>query len=86
MERIARNYNHDWSRLRFIDMVYYILRKDGAYAGVAFWSKSPEGARRHFAVHDGTRRTEETVVFKEGSGIDWPPGFSLPKPKAEAAR
>jgi N4-(beta-N-acetylglucosaminyl)-L-asparaginase len=86
MERIARNYNHDWNKLRFIDMVYYILRKDGAYAGVSFWSRGPEGTRRHFAVHDGTRRAEETVAFKEGSGIDWPPGFSLPKPKAEAAR
>ena len=86
MGRIARNYNNDWNKLRFIDMVYYILRKDGTYAGVSFWSHSPEGSRRHFAVHDGTRRSEETVAFKQGSGIDWPPGFSLPKPKADVAR
>ncbi|MBI2677311.1 MAG: N(4)-(beta-N-acetylglucosaminyl)-L-asparaginase [Candidatus Koribacter versatilis] len=82
--RIARNYNNDWSKLRFIDMVYYILRKDGAYAGVSFWSHSESGARRKFAVHDGNRRIEETVAFKQGSGIDWPPTPALPK--AAAAR
>jgi len=77
--RIARNYNNDWSKLRFIDMVYYILRKDGAYAGVSFWSHTDTGARRRFAVHDGNKRTEETVAFKQGSGIDWPPSPALPK-------
>ena len=82
--RIARNYNNDWNKLRFIDMVYYILRKDGAYAGVSFWSHSEGGARRKFAVHDGNKRIEETVALKQGSGIDWPPSPALPK--AAAAR
>jgi N4-(beta-N-acetylglucosaminyl)-L-asparaginase len=79
MARIARNYNNDWTKLRFVDMVYYILRKDGAYAGVSFWSHSSAGDHRKFAVHDGNRRIEETVAFKEGSGIDWPPIPKLPK-------
>src|SRR5205085_11012493 len=82
--RIARNYSNDWSKLRFIDMVYYILRKDGAYAGVSFWSNVSDGTHHRFAVHDGNRRIEETVAFKQGSGIDWPPIPSLPK--AAAAR
>ncbi|MDP9267884.1 MAG: N(4)-(beta-N-acetylglucosaminyl)-L-asparaginase [Acidobacteriota bacterium] len=77
--RIARNYNNDWNKLRFIDMVYYILRKDGGYAGVSFWSHSESGARRKFAVHDGNKRVEETVAVKQGSGIDWPPAPALPK-------
>src|SRR2546422_5977536 len=35
LKRIARNHNNDMTRLRYLDMVYYILRKDGAYAGVS---------------------------------------------------
>src|ERR1700722_15200391 len=37
LKRIARNYNNDMNKLRFVDMTYYILRKDGAYAGVSLW-------------------------------------------------
>src|SRR5579864_8611472 len=33
LKRIVRNYNGDMNRLRFVDMVYYVLRKDGVYAG-----------------------------------------------------
>jgi N4-(beta-N-acetylglucosaminyl)-L-asparaginase len=79
MGRIARNYNNDWNKLRFVDMIYYILRKDGAYAGVSFWSHRTPGNRHKFAVHDGNRRIEETVGFKEGIAIDWPPTPALPK-------
>ena len=25
------------NKLRFVDMTYYVLRKDGAYAGVSLW-------------------------------------------------
>ena len=28
-------------KLQYVDMSYYILRKDGAYAGVCMWSGSP---------------------------------------------
>ena len=37
LKRIVRNYNGDMAKLRFMDMTYYILRKDGAYAGVSLW-------------------------------------------------
>jgi len=40
LKRIARNYNDDMSKLHFMDMSYYILRKDGAYAGVSLWEGS----------------------------------------------
>jgi len=73
LRRIARNYNNDMIRLRFMDMVYYILRKDGAYAGVSLWSTETTGKPRRFAIHDGARRIEECVPLFQGSSIDWPP-------------
>ncbi|MCI0403622.1 MAG: N(4)-(beta-N-acetylglucosaminyl)-L-asparaginase [Acidobacteria bacterium] len=73
LRRIARNLNNDMARLRFMDMVYYVLRKDGAYAGVSMWSTSPTGKPRRFAVHDGTRRVEDCVPLFQGSSIEWPP-------------
>src|SRR5882672_462723 len=38
LQRIVRNYNHDMDRLPFMDMTYYVLRKDGVYAGVSLWT------------------------------------------------
>jgi N4-(beta-N-acetylglucosaminyl)-L-asparaginase len=72
LRRIARNYNNDMSKLKFIDMKYYVLRKDGAYAGVSLW----EGSSRNppqFAVHDGTRRSEVTVPLFKGISHEFPP-------------
>src|SRR5205807_8003687 len=60
LERIVRNYNHDMNRLRYVEMVYYILRRDGQYAGVSLWSNTPAGKPLRFAVHDGTSRLEQT--------------------------
>jgi len=78
LKRIARNHNNDMTKLRFLDMVYYILRKDGAYAGVSLWSHRSAGRHHQFAVHDGTRRNEDTVALFEGTAIDWPPTPKLP--------
>ena len=49
LKRIVRNYNGDMQKLQYVDMSYYILRKDGAYAGVCMWSGPPTSAalRRH---------------------------------------
>jgi N4-(beta-N-acetylglucosaminyl)-L-asparaginase len=73
LQRLTHLYNNDRSRLRYIQMVYYILRNDGAYAGVSFWSQSYTGKRIQFAVHDGKARLEDTVALFEGSYIEWPP-------------
>ena len=54
LKRIVRNYNGDMNKLRFMDMTYYVLRKDGAYAGVALWEGYSAGNPHKFAVHDGT--------------------------------
>jgi N4-(beta-N-acetylglucosaminyl)-L-asparaginase len=73
LRRIARNHNNDMTKLRYLDMVYYILRRDGAYAGVSLWSKGPNGADHSFQVNDGTKRLEKCVPLFEGSSIDFPP-------------
>jgi N4-(beta-N-acetylglucosaminyl)-L-asparaginase len=66
LRRIVRNYNGDRDRLRFMDMTYYALRKDGAYAGVSLWEGSEPGKPHKIAVHDGVRRAEKTGSLFEG--------------------
>jgi len=78
LKRIVRNYNNDMTRLRYVDMVYYILRKDGAYAGVSLW-ESYRGSKPHtIAVHDGTKRQEQTVALFKGPSDDYPPRPKIP--------
>jgi len=67
LRRIARNYNNDMTRLRYIDMIYYIVRRDGAYAGVSLWSTRGTGAPKVFVVHDGVQRTEPCDYLFEGT-------------------
>ncbi len=59
--RIVRWYNHDMTALRFVEMIYYILRKDGAYGSVSLWRGDKTGHVRQFTVKDGEidRRTED---------------------------
>ncbi|HEX6802367.1 MAG TPA: N(4)-(beta-N-acetylglucosaminyl)-L-asparaginase [Terriglobales bacterium] len=78
LKRIVRNYNGDRERLQYVDMVYYILRKDGAYAGVSLWDGYGGDAKPHaIAVHDGTKRLEKTVSLFTGVSNDWPPLMKL---------
>ena len=73
LKRIARNFNNDMNKLRFVDMFFFILRKDGAYAGVGLWSLV-RGKPYNFAVHDGTgKRLEPCVGLFQGESIQWPP-------------
>jgi N4-(beta-N-acetylglucosaminyl)-L-asparaginase len=73
LKRIVRNYNGDMNKLKFTDMTYYILRKDGAYAGVSLWEGSSENSKHHIAVHDGTRRSEITIPLLKGISHEFPP-------------
>jgi N4-(beta-N-acetylglucosaminyl)-L-asparaginase len=73
LQRIVRNYNSDMNKLKFLDMSYYILRKDGAYAGVSLWEGYAPDDRHKIAVHDGTRRSEATVALFKGSSHEFPP-------------
>jgi len=78
LKRISRNYNDDMTRLAYVSMFYYVLRKDGAYAGVSLWSNAGEKARQ-YVVHDGTKRYETAKFLYQGSPKDWPPMARLPK-------
>lgn len=78
LKRIARNYNNDMSKLRFVDMTYYILRKDGAYAGVSLWEGYAPGQPHTIAVHDGSRRSENAVALFKGFSQDFPPEPKVP--------
>ena len=82
LKRIVRNYNNDMNKLKFCSMTFYILRKDGQYAGVSLWSGPAEHPAR-FCVHDGTKRYENTVPLLQGIGAEFPP---LPEDLAKAAQ
>jgi N4-(beta-N-acetylglucosaminyl)-L-asparaginase len=72
LKRIVRNYNGDMTRLKFVDMTYYILRKDGAYAGVSLWQGYTKDTPHKIAVHDGTRRAEVTTPLFQGYSEEFP--------------
>jgi len=77
LKRIVRNYENDMSKIHFISMKYYILRKDGAYAGVSMWSGTTDSPAS-FAVHDGKPRREKCVALFQGAAAEWPPYTELP--------
>jgi N4-(beta-N-acetylglucosaminyl)-L-asparaginase len=74
LRRIVRNYDGDMTKIRLLDMEYYIVRKDGAYAGCSLWGTSPTGRPRVFAVNDGAGyRVEKCAALLEGGSLEWPP-------------
>ncbi len=79
LKRIVRNYNGDMNKLRFMDMTYYVLRKDGAYAGVSLWEGYSAGNPHKFAVHDGTLRSEVATPLLKGYSQEWPPFPTIPE-------
>jgi N4-(beta-N-acetylglucosaminyl)-L-asparaginase len=80
LKRIVRNHNGDMNKLKYIDMTYYVLRKDGAYAGVSLWEGYEPGKPHRICVHDGTtRRAEKTVNMFPGVSQEFPPTPVLPK-------
>jgi N4-(beta-N-acetylglucosaminyl)-L-asparaginase len=83
LKRIVRNYNGDMAKLKFVDMTYYILRKDGAYAGVSLWEGYEKGKPHKIAVHDGTRRAEVTTPLLQGYSQDFPEVPKLPEESAK---
>ena len=78
LKRIVRNYNGDMTRVKYVSMVYYILRKDGAYASVSMWSGTQEHPAR-FAVHDGSKRLENCKFLYQGAASSWPPMPKTPR-------
>jgi N4-(beta-N-acetylglucosaminyl)-L-asparaginase len=78
LKRIARNYKNDMAKLKFVDMTYYILRKDGVYAGVSLWQGYTPQNPHKIAVHDGTKRAEVTTALFKGSSQEFPPFPKIP--------
>ncbi|HEY2391285.1 MAG TPA: N(4)-(beta-N-acetylglucosaminyl)-L-asparaginase [Candidatus Angelobacter sp.] len=78
LKRIVRNYNNDINKLHFMDMTYYVLRKDGAYAGVSLWEGYSPTEPHRIAVHDGNRRAEKTVALFKGFSQEFPPYPKVP--------
>ena len=79
LKRIVRNYNGDMNKLRFIDVIYYILRKDGAYAGVSLWEGYSKGHPHKIAIHDGNRRAEICMSLLKGHSQTFPPFPDIPE-------
>ncbi|HET7209735.1 MAG TPA: N(4)-(beta-N-acetylglucosaminyl)-L-asparaginase [Terriglobales bacterium] len=79
LKRIVRNYNNDMNKLRFVDMTYYILRKDGAYACVSLWEGYAPGQPHKMAIHDGNKRSENAVALLKGFSQEFPPFPNIPE-------
>jgi N4-(beta-N-acetylglucosaminyl)-L-asparaginase len=79
LKRIVRNYNGDMNKLRFMDMIYYVLRKDGAYASVSLWEGYSAGNPHKFTVHDGSLRSDVATPLLKGFSQDWPPFPTIPE-------
>lgn len=79
LKRIVRNYSGDMTKLRYMDMTYYVLRKDGAYACVSLWEGYSAGHPHKFAVHDGTLRSEVAMPLLKGFSQEWPPFPTVPE-------
>jgi len=79
LKRIVRNYNGDMTKLRYMDMTYYVLRKDSAYAGVSLWEGYSQGHPHTFVVHDGTLRSEVATPLLKGYSQEWPPFPPIPE-------
>ena len=85
LRRVAKLYNNDMDKLKYTSMNYYILRKDGAYAGVTLWSGDPQRPNR-FTVHDGTKRFENSTPLFQGVGSEYPPYPEALRKAMEAER
>jgi N4-(beta-N-acetylglucosaminyl)-L-asparaginase len=79
LKRIVRNYNGDMNKLRFMDMIYYVLRKDGAYASVSLWEGYSASNPHKFTVHDGSLRSEVATPLLKGYSQEWPPFPTIPE-------
>lgn len=87
LRRVAKLYNNDMQKLNYVSMHYYILRKDGAYAGVSLWSGAAN-APFSFVVHEGgQKRRENAVALFQGAGDgEYPPIPELLREKWRQAR
>lgn len=69
LRRIATMHISDQLRLRRLELIYYVLRKDGAYAGVSLWAFGKDGRRKQYVIKDelASRRTEDCTALFQGN-------------------
>jgi N4-(beta-N-acetylglucosaminyl)-L-asparaginase len=84
LRRIVRNYNGDMHKLAYMDMTYYILRNDGAYACVSLWAGPADHPRRFAVCDDKGKRYEKAMPLFQGASLGWPPMPGGKKLKPEA--
>jgi N4-(beta-N-acetylglucosaminyl)-L-asparaginase len=69
LKRVARNFDNDEKRMEAVDLNFYVLRKDGEYAGASLWNKRSANAQRvaSFAVcqNDGQSHLENSAYLLE---------------------
>ncbi|MGF7183262.1 isoaspartyl peptidase/L-asparaginase [Tunturiibacter psychrotolerans] len=69
LRRIVKRYKNDMTALRFVEMVYYILRVDGSYESVSLWRGDKTGHVRQFTIKDAEnmRRSEDCKFLFDGN-------------------
>jgi len=66
LKRVARNFDNDRKRLEAIDLRFYALRKDGAYAGASLWNRRASGpAQFVVAAASAASHLENSVYLYE---------------------
>ena len=64
LKRVARNYDNDEARLAPIDLNFYALRKDGAFAGATLWNRPREGRMpKQFVVNESDQSRLENCAY-----------------------
>ena len=65
LKRVARNFDNDEKRLAAVDLDFYVLRKDGEYAGASLWSPTQGGKRFAVCTSDRESHHEPSVYLLE---------------------
>jgi len=65
LKRVARNFDNDEKRLQAIDLNFYVLRKDGEYAGASLWGARTRGPQFAVSTADRESRHKNCVYLLE---------------------
>ena len=63
LKRTARNFDNDQKRLEAIDLNFYVLRKDGEYAGASLWNRRASGPAQFAMAAAGQPSRRENSVY-----------------------
>lgn len=63
LKRVARNFDNDRKRLEAIDLNFYALRKDGAYAGASLWNRRTSRPAQFVVAAAGAPSHRENSVY-----------------------